>query len=278
MRWCVTCVVLLLASGCPRWTGVAQARQKALRQGLMDQRMPEGFRFELAPTAAGLDCRVGADLVEHCRAGVQNVWFAVNDGPEGGQFEVPTNATEQQIVSFWKTLDISNFRKFEPQLAALVHDELEREDAEFAPQWGLTAAFTSGVSPTTGGSPELGAKAGIRRWFSINWGGFLALDYTVRLTANEHRFALRVGAELTRFTPGRLWGRVGAPPVSISAFMGPRLALFPNGRVAPGMRTGVGFLLTDWKMAPLVLEFCADTYFTGDTSRVEFFLQVGFGL
>lgn len=243
----------------------------------MDQRMPDGFRSALAPTAVGLDCRVAADSSERCRAGVQNVWFTVHDGPEGGQFEVPENATEQQIVAFWKTLDISNFRQFEPQFEARVLDAMDREEAAFVPRWGLTAGLTSGVSPFAA-APELGARVGVRRWFSINAGAFAALDYNARLTANEHRFGLRFGAELTRFTDDRFWGRVGAPPASISAFVGPRIGLAPNARVTAGMRTGVGFLLTDWKMAPVLVEFCADTWFTGDSSKVDLFLAVGFGL
>lgn len=273
MRWCAL-TVLVVVSGCARWTGVSRARQVVLREGLMEQRMPSGFRLALAPTVAGLDCRVGAESIERCVAGVQNVWFGVTDGPEGGQFVVPESATEQQIVNFWKAIDLANFREFEPQVEARVNEVLAREEAEFEPRWGLTAAFTSGLSSTVA-TGELGAKAGVRRWFTINWGGFVALDYGLRLATAEHRLSARLGVELTRFTPGRLWGRVGAPPASISAFIGPRLAI--PGPV-PGVRTGVGLLLTDWKMAPVTVEFCADTWFTGESSRVEFFLAVGFGL
>ncbi|MFT3708756.1 MAG: hypothetical protein QM817_13985 [Archangium sp.] len=272
------CFLLLLvfASGCPRWTGVAQARQEVLREGLMDQRIRDGFKLGLARSRAGLDCRVGGDYVERCKAGVQNVWFEVKDGPEGGEIIVPPIASEAQISVFWRGVDLENYQAFQNELPALVADRLRKNDETFEPTWGLMAAATSSITPTLS-VPTFGLKVGLRRWFSINYGGHLAFDYGFRLGTSTHVVGLRAGVELTRFTAGRIFGLVGSPPWSVSGFIGPRLQL-PTGVPIPGIRTGVGVALTDWKMAPLVVEFSADTWLRGDQTNVELSLSVGVGI
>ena len=127
------------------------------------------------------------------------------------------------------------------------------------------------LSPTT----QLGGRVGVRRWWSINFGTHAAVDYLVQVGTDNHQFGLRLGLDLTRFTAGRFLGYVGAPPWAIYGFMGPRLRV--PGPVG-GVRSGVGLMITDWKMAPLIVEFSADTWFQGEQSRVEFAITVGLAI
>ena len=102
--------------------------------------------------------------------------------------------------------------------------------------------------------------------------GHAAVEYRFR---GDHELSLRVGFEIARWTEGRLWGAAGAPPASVSFFIGP---LFRLPAFRGGVRTGVGLHVTDLRSAPFFFEIAAETFFAGESSRVTGVFTLGIGI
>jgi len=268
-------LLVVLGAGC-RWTGIPRARRAVIAEGLASERMTGSVEGTLAFHEVTTDCRERSPGQARCRAHVAGVWIDAEDTPDGGRFVVPPTLSEAQLTTFWKNLDRASWDRFSPTIDERVEAFREAEAAAFTPQWGLTGGISSGVVSSSALS-ELGAFVGVRRWFDINWGGFLAFDWSFRQTTPAPHFVgLRLGVELTRFTPDRFLGRIGAPPASVYAFIGPRLEVVPT--VAPVIRTGLGVRVTDWYMAPVFIELTATSWFRADQSLVDFAFAIGFGL
>ena len=267
--------LLLLATGCGRWVGLTSARRDAVSEALQEQRFPIGaeeatlrMRGQLAVTTRcdrlpSGEVRCGGCVRGHC--------FQLLEEQGVTRVSTKDELSEQELISLWQPLDAQSLTTFRAQLDDRVMDKLVAQETSFVPRWGVTAGVLAGLS-TDATSVGLGGRVGVRRWFDVHLLGHAAFEYRYR---GDHELSLRVGFEVARWTEGRLWGAAGAPPASVSFFIGPviRLPAFRGG-----LRTGVGFHLTDIRMAPFFAEFAAETSFAGDASRVTGVFTLGIGI
>lgn len=268
-------VLVLLLSGCGRWVGVTAARREALSDALQAERFPMGAQDATSRLGGQLGVVTRCDRLPsgevRCGGCVRGRCFALVE--EEGLTRVKTKAllTEEELTSLWRPLDPASLAQVRRELAERVEDKLLEQERAFLPRWGLTAGVLAGAS-TDGSSVGLGARAGVRRWFDVHLLGHAAFEYRYR---GDHELGLRVGVEVARWTEGRLWGVVGAPPASVSLFLGPviRVPAFRGG-----LRAGVGVHLTDLRSFPFFFEIAGETFFAGEASRTTANFTLGVGL
>lgn len=268
----------LAVTGCTRWTGMSQARGAALREGMTALHFSAPSQTVLSMAALKPQCDVGPDGQQRCNACDGKTCVTLVDDYEGSHVtDVSAGGTEAQVAATWSRLDTTTLSRFQhsPDWELETLHQLDLEAARFTPIFGLMAGVTSSFS--IDGATDLGLRLGARRWLDVNVPIHALFEYQYRQAVSEHRLTLRAGAELARFTPGRFLGRVGAPPASFSAFIGPSL-LLSSGKPTMRVRTGVGAQATDWFWAPMLLEFSADTDFSADRPSVSLFVTFGFGL
>ncbi|MDP1823389.1 MAG: hypothetical protein Q8L48_09110 [Archangium sp.] len=271
----VLVTLLVLLPGCGRWLGLAAARREVVSDALQAQRFPIGAEEATlrlrGQRAVSTRCDRFASGEVRCGGCVRSHCFQLVE--EQGLTRVATkdDLTEAELLQLWEPLDAESLTVLRAELADRVQDQLIEQEKAFVPRWGLTAGLLAGVS-TDATSVGPGGRAGVRRWFDVHLVGHAAFEYRYR---GDHEVSLRVGLEVARWTEGRLWGGVGAPPASVSFFIGP---LFRLPAFRGGVRTGVGLHITDLKSAPLFFEVAAETYFAGEASRVVGNFTLGIGL
>lgn len=268
-------LLLLLLSGCGRWVGVTAARREVLRDALQAQRFPMGAQDAALRLRGQLAVSTRCDRLPsgevRCGGCVRGRCFELVE--EDGLTRVTTkdDLTEQELAALWRPLDAESLTTLRAELGERVQDKLIEQERAFEPRWGATGGVVASIH-TDGSSVGLGGRAGVRRWFDAHLLGHAAFEYRYR---GDHELGLRVGFEVARWTEGRLWGAIGAPPASISFFVGPvvRVPAFRGG-----LRTGVGLHLTDLASAPFFFEVAAETFFAGEASRVTGVFTLGIGL
>lgn len=269
------CLLALLLAGCSRWVGVAAARREVMSDELMAQRFPLSAEEATLRMRGQLAVSTRCDRLPsgevRCGGCVHGRCFELLE--EQGVTRVTTkdDLTEQELASLWQPLDAESLTTLRGQMDERVEDKLIEQEKTFVPRWGMTAGVLAGV-PTDGTSVGLGVRAGVRRWFDVHLLGHAAFEYRYR---GDHELSLRVGLEVARWSEGRLWGAVGAPPASVSFFIGPVIRV---PALRGGLRTGVGFHVTDLRMAPFFFEVAAETFFAGEASRVAGVFTLGFGI
>ena len=278
MRLVSLAISMLLLAGCGRWVGINSARRDVFSDGLQEQRFPMG-----AQTAAQ---KLGDQL------GITRRRFRLPDGEmrwggclhercfqlieEDGLTRLTTtdNFSEADLISFWQPLDRVSLGQFRLELGERIEDKLIEQESTFVPRWGVTLGALGSISTDrlVRGAPALGGRLGLRRWFNVHLIGHAAIEYRF---GGDHELSFRAGFEVARWTEGRLWGIAGAPPASVSFFIGPVFG-FPAFRTA--LRTGVGIHVTDLSSAPFFFEVAAETTFAGESSRVVGSFTVGVGI
>ena len=275
MRVATFSLLVLVFAGCGRWVGVTAARREVLNEALQAQRFPVTpeeatlrMRGQLAVTTR---CDRFSSGEVRCGGCLRGRCFELREEEGFTRLTTKEDFTEAELTSFWRPLDLKSLTTFRVELDARVADKLIEQEGTFVPRWGLTAGVLAGVS-TDATSVGLGGRVGVRRWFDVHLLGHAAVEYRFR---GDHELSLRFGLEIARWTDGRLWGAAGAPPASVSFFIGPifRLPAFRGG-----IRTGVGLHVTDLRSAPFFLEVAAETFFAGDASRVTGVFTLGIGL
>lgn len=275
MRVAFFSLVVLVLAGCGRWFGTSAARREVLSEALQAQRFPISaedatmrLRGQLAVTTR---CDRFPTGEVRCGGCVRGRCFELLE--EQGFTRVTTKAdfTEAELTSLWQPLDAPSLNQFRTELDARVGDKLIEQEGNFVPRWGVTAGVLAGI-PTDRTSLGLGGRAGVRRWFDVHLLGHAAVEYRFR---GDHELSLRFGLEVARWTGGTLWGAVGAPPASVSFFIGP---LFRVPAFRGGIRTGVGLHITDLRSAPFFFEIAAETFFAGEASRVTGVFTLGIGI
>lgn len=273
-------VVALAGLGCTRWTGYAQARRGAIHEGLTSMHLGVGSRMALTQAAFRVGCDVAPDGHERCRMSDGKANMTLLDDPEGSHV-IAAEGSEAQLIAMWQRLDTTTFSRFsKANLEPLAQAKMEEDAQAFTPRWGLVAGVSSAFSTDTASS-LLGGRLGVRRWFDVHFAAHTAVEYQYVQLTNEHRFGLRLGAELARFTEGRFFGKVGVAPASISVFTGPAVGTATTLSSLPSVwwRTGIGFTATDWYWAPMFVELIADTVLdSGQQPGVRFVIALGFGI
>lgn len=264
---------LLSLAGCASWTGVAAARRDVLAEALEAEVLPVRT-VDLPgrpPSGVALSCEQAPSGETTCRAcGAAGCARLVED-PGGLRVVETASLTEREVSALWVNLSPGLYADVRRALPELVPAMLVEQQRRFEPRWGFIGGVLGSLS--TDRSPiGLGLRAGVRRWFDIHLAGSAQLQYTWRA---DHELHLRLGLEVARFTPHRFWGQVGAPPASLALFVGPVLRL---PLVRPGLRVGLGFLVTELRSAPFFFELAMDTFFAGEASRVAGTFSVGLGI
>lgn len=268
-------LVLVLLSGCGRWVGVSAARREVLSEALQAERFPLGPEEATSrlrgPVAMATRCHRLPSGETQCGGCVRGRCFQLVE--EQGLTRVVTkdDLSEQELTSLWQPLDAESLTQVRAEMDERVQDKLLEQERAFVPRWGVTAGVLAGVS-TDGSSVGLGARAGVRRWFDVHLIGHAAFEYRYR---GDHELGLRVGLEVARWSDGRLWGAAGAPPASVSMFIGPVLRV---PAVRGGVRAGVGLHVTDLRSAPFFFEIAGETLFVGESSRVTAVFSLGVGI
>lgn len=264
---------LLSLAGCSSWTGVAAARRDVLAEALEAERFPLRVADVSArpPSGLALTCEALPGGESACRACGESGCARLVDDVGGLHVQDTGTLSEREVSALWVNLGPGLYADVRAALPELVPAMLVEQQRRFEPRWGFTGGVA--VSAVTDGTPiGLGARAGVRRWFDVHLAGFALLQYLWRA---DHDLHLRFGLEVARFTPGRFWGNLGAPPASIALFAGPVLRL---PFVRAGVRTGLTFLVTELRSAPFFIELSMDTYFAGEASRLAGNFSVGFGI
>lgn len=280
----ILCKLMILAalasSGCTRWTGYAQARRGAIHEGLTSMHLGAGSRAVLAGAAFRPACDFAPDGNERCRMTDGKATMTLLDDPEGSHV-IAAEGTESQLIAMWQRLDRATWETFtRSSLESIAQAKLVEDAQAFTPRWGLMAGLSSAVTLDSAAS-LLGGRLGVRRWFDVHFAAHAAVEYQYEQGIDRHRFGLRLGGELARFTEGRFFGKLGAPPASISAFTGPIFGTATSISATPSVwwRTGIGLTVTDWYWAPMFVETSADTVLdSGQQPGVRFLLSFGFGL
>lgn len=275
MRRVCLSLSLLLLSGCGRWVGYGAARREVVNDALREQRFPMGAEEAAllirrqVPVTTRCDRMPSGEV--RCGGCLRNRCFELIE--EQGLTRVATQADhpDAELMALWQPLDGSSLATFREQLDDLVEDKLIDQERSFEPRWGITGGVFSGFA-TDFTSPNFGVRLGARRWFDVHLIGHAAFEYRFR---GDHEVNVRAGLEIARWTEGRLLGAIGAPPASVSFFIGP-LFRFPIFR--PALRTGLGFHVTDLRSVPFFLEIAAETTFAGESSRVAASFTLGVGI
>lgn len=269
------CLLLLLLPGCGRWVGLTAARREVMNDALQGQRFPltaeEATLRMRGQVAISTRCDRLPSGEVRCGGCVHGRCFELIEEQGVTRVRTKDELTEQELASLWQPLDAESLTTLRVEMEERVTDKLIEQEHTFVPRWGVTAGVLAGVS-TDGTSVGLGGRVGVRRWFEVNLLGHAAFEYRYR---GDHELGLRVGVEVARWSEGRLWGAAGAPPASVSFFIGPviRVPAFRGG-----LRTGVGFHLTDLRSAPFFFELAAETSFAGEASRVAGVFTLGIGI
>lgn len=271
MRLALAC--LLLLSGC-RLGGVTAARREVVSDALQTLRFPfppEEAALRLRGQLASSRCDRLPSGELHCGACVRGRCFQLFEDQGDSRVVTGHELSEADLRLIWNGLDPPSLAALQPTFDDRVQDKLIEQEARFQPRWGLTAGLLAGLT-TDRSAVGVGARAGVRRWFDVHLVGHAAFEYRYK---GDHELSLRVGVEVSRWSEGRLWAAVGAPPASVSLFIGPLIRV-PAFR--GGLRTGVGFHLTDLRSAPMFLEVAAETYFAGQDTTVAGVFTLGIGL
>ncbi len=272
-------VIALAGLGCAGWTGSAQARRAAIHEGLTSLHLGVGSRVALTQAAFRVGCDVAPDGHERCRMSDGKAKMTLLDDPEGSRV-IAAEGTEAQLIAMWERLDVESFSRFsKSDLEPLVRFKLDEEAQAFTPRWGLVAGISSAAT-TDGLTSLLGGRLGVRRWFDVHFAAHAAVEYQYAQGTTEHRFGLRLGGELARFTEGRFFGKVGAAPAAVSAFTGPMVGTSRtiSGLASVWWRTGLGVTVNDWYWAPMFFELIADTVIDAHNQPgVVFAFALGFG-
>lgn len=276
MKLRLALLCLLFFTGC-RLTGVASARREVVSDALQTLRFPvppEEAAARLRSQRATSRCDVMPSGELRCGACVRGRCFQLFDDQGSSRVVTGPELNETDLRMIWGGIDPQSLAELQPHFEDLVQDKLIEQEARFEPRWGLTAGVLAGLTTETSslGSVMAGGRIGVRRWFDIHLIGHAAFEYRFK---GEHELGVRVGLEVSRWSEGRLWGNVGAPGGSVSLFIGPLLRV-PNLR--GGLRTGVGFHLTDLRSAPFFIEGAAETIFAGSASSVAGVFTVGIGI
>lgn len=270
-------VLLLLSSlaGCASWSGATAARRDFLAEALEAERLPlsTAQAARLLQSAPGLatGCRRAPDGALSCEVCGAEGCASLTEEGEDTRVRNAGSLREPELSAAWLRVAPGTHREVLAAIPRLMPSLLIEQERRFEPRWGLTAGVLASASGD-GSAVALGLRAGVRRWFDARLAGQAALEYRWR---GDHELHARFGLELSRWTPYRFWGGVGAPPWSVILFAGPLLRV-PLMRA--GVRTGVGVLVTDLRSAPMFLELSADTLFAEDASRVIGTLSFGFGI
>ncbi len=278
MRVVTLVLAVMLLAGCGRWVGIGAARREVFSDALKEQRFP--MNAEMAAQRLGDQLGITSRRQRLSNGEVRwggclhNRCFQLLE--EHGLTRIATTDTfsEKDLVSLWQPLDPASLSQLRLELDVRVEDKLTEQESAFVPRWGITLGALAGVTTevSASGSVGLGARLGVRRWFDVHFIGHTAVEYRFR---GEHELSFRAGFEVARWTDGRLWGFLGAPPASVSFFMGP---LFRLQAFRWGLRTGVGIHVTDLSSAPFFFEVAAETTFAGESSRVVGTFTIGVGI
>lgn len=266
-------ICLLIFSGC-RLSGIQAARREVVSDALQTLRFPfppEDAALRLRSQVASSRCDRLPSGELHCGACVRGRCFQLFEDQGDSRVVTSNELSEADLRMIWNVLDPPSLLELHQSFDDRVQDKLIEQEARFQPRWGLTAGFLAGVV-TDRSAVGVGARVGVRRWFDIHLLGHAAFEYRYK---GDHELSLRFGVEISRWSEGRLFGAVGAPPASIALFIGPLIRV-PAFR--GGLRTGVGFHLTDLRSAPMFLEIAAETYFAGQNSTVAGVFTVGIGI
>lgn len=271
-------LLLVSLAGCSRWTGVTAARREVLSVGLQSQRFPlrpdEAAQRMRGPLAKTTRCDRQPTGELSCGGCIHGRCFQLVE--EDGATRIVTNAefAEADLVAIWQPLDANSLTTFRAEMKERVQARLIEQEQRFVPRWGITGGLLGGLTTESSllGSLLLGGRLGVRRWFDAHFLGHLAVEYRFR---GEHELSFRVGVEMARWTDGRVLGSLGVPGISVAMFIGP---LFRFSTLRNGVRTGVGFHLTDLPSAPMFIEAAADTRFDGAASQVTGTFTIGIGL
>ncbi len=271
MRLVLAC--LLIFSGC-RLGGVPAARREVVSDALQTLRFPfapEDAALRLRGQLASTRCDRMPSGEVRCGACVRGRCFQLFEDHGDSRVVASHELTEADLRLIWSGLDPESLAELQPSFEDRVQDKLIEQEARFVPRWGLTAGLLAGIV-TDRSATGVGGRVGVRRWFDIHLIGHAAFEYRYK---GDHELSLRFGVEVARWSEGRLWGAVGAPPGSVSLFIGPLIRV-PAFR--GGLRTGAGFHLTSLRSAPMFLELAAETYFAGQNTSVAGVLTVGIGI
>ena len=271
LRLALACV--LFVSGC-RLTGVTAARREVVSDALQTLRFPvppEEAAARLKSQLASTRCDVMPSGELRCGACVRGRCFQLFDDQGSSRVVTSGELSETDLRMIWNGIDPRSLAELQSTIDERVQEKLIEQEGRFVPRWGMTAGLLAGVA-TDRSAVGLGARLGVRRWFDIHLLGHAAFEYRYK---GDHELSLRFGLEISRWTEGRLWAMAGAPPASVSLFIGPLIRV---PALRGGLRTGVGFHLTDLRSAPFFVEVAAETSFAGESSSVAGVFTIGIGI